>query len=365
MPVYRQTFGDVLRDHARAFPDQVALVDGETRLTWPELDSRVNRLADALRATGTGEGDRILWLGQNSARVYELLAAAAKIGAMVCPGYWRWSVDEMAFAIEDFSPTVVVWQDEEIGATVREARAQVGDRHKALWLQHDADGPDAYEAFLTGGADTDPETKVSPDAALLVIYTAAISGRQCGSMLSHTNLIGMGMTTAWAGDIGAETVFLNSGPMFHIGNFQYFGVSTFLFGGTNVVLPRVAAAEVLRLLAEERCTHAYLMPATIAEVVALQAAEPRDLSSLRATFAAPLWNGVVETDQSRFARMGGGMGQGYGQTELAGMNLLRSYGNGGANAGRPSRCCRCASSTRTGVRCPSGRSARSAPAATW
>ncbi|MDT3441920.1 AMP-binding protein [Pseudofrankia sp. BMG5.37] len=336
MPVYRQTFGDVLRDHARAYPDRLALVDGEARLTWPELNTRVNRLADALRATGTGEGDRILWLGQNSARVYELLAAAAKIGAMVCPGYWRWSVDETAFAIEDFSPTVVVWQEAEIGETVRAARAQVGDRHKALWLQHDADGPDTYEAFLAGGADLDPETEVSPDTPLLVIYTAAVSGRQCGSLLSHTNLIGMGMTTAWAGDIGAETVFLNSGPMFHIGNFQYFGISTFLFGGTNVVLTRVTASEVLRLLADERCTHAYLMPATIAEVVALQSTEQRDLSPLRATFAAPLWNGVVESDQSRFARMGGGLGQGYGQTELAGMNVLRCYGNGGANAGRPS-----------------------------
>ena len=60
-------------------------------LTWPELDERVNRLANALRGTGVGPGDRILWLGQNSFRVYELLGAAAKIGAMVCPGYWRWA----------------------------------------------------------------------------------------------------------------------------------------------------------------------------------------------------------------------------------------------------------------------------------
>ena len=93
------------------------------RLTWPELDERVNRLANALRGTGVGPGDRILWLGQNSFRVYELLGAAAKIGAMVCPGYWRWAPPEMAFAIEDFSPKVVIWQEEEIGSTVRAARA--------------------------------------------------------------------------------------------------------------------------------------------------------------------------------------------------------------------------------------------------
>jgi acyl-CoA synthetase (AMP-forming)/AMP-acid ligase II len=336
MPVYRQTFGDVLRDHARAYPDRTALVDGETRLRWPELNERVNRLADALREAGTGPGDRILWLGQNSGRVYELLAAAAKLGAMVCPGYWRWSVDETAFAIEDFAPSVVIWQEAEVGETVRAARDRLGDRHKARWLRHDVDGPDTYEGLVAQGRDVDPETEVSPDAALLVIYTAAVSGRQCGSMLSHTNLISMGMTTAWAGDIGAETVFLNSGPMFHIGNFQYFGIPTFLFGGTNVVLPRVSAPEVLRLLVEERCTRAYLMPATIAELTALNETEKPDLSALRATFAGPLWNGVIADDESRFARFGGGLGQGYGQTEVAGMNLLRAYGGDGANAGRPS-----------------------------
>src|SRR5216683_3194328 len=117
------TVGDIITEHGRSYPGKLALADGEQHLTWPELDERVNRLANALRGTGVGPGDRILWLGQNSFRVYELLGAAAKIGAMVCPGYWRWAPPEMAFAIEDFTPKVVIWQDEEIGGTVRAARA--------------------------------------------------------------------------------------------------------------------------------------------------------------------------------------------------------------------------------------------------
>ena len=104
MPPRQITVGDIIAEHRRSYPDRLALADGEVHLTWPELDDRVNRLANALRETGVGRGDRILWLGQNSFRVYELLGAAAKIGAMVCPGYWRWAAPEMAFAIEDFSP---------------------------------------------------------------------------------------------------------------------------------------------------------------------------------------------------------------------------------------------------------------------
>jgi acyl-CoA synthetase (AMP-forming)/AMP-acid ligase II len=144
----RITVGDIIAEHRRSYPGRLALADGEYHLTWPELDERVNRLANALRAVGVGQGDRILWLGQNSFRVYELLGAAAKIGAMVCPGYWRWAPPEMAFAIEDFSPKVVIWQDEEIGSTVRAARAASPVAESALWLRHDGDPGHGYEAFL-------------------------------------------------------------------------------------------------------------------------------------------------------------------------------------------------------------------------
>src|SRR5947209_18473638 len=80
------TFADVLREQRRSRPEQVAVVDGDfgrdIRLTYPELDDRSNRLANALAAAGVSHGDRILWLGQNSFRVVETLAAAAKLGAM-------------------------------------------------------------------------------------------------------------------------------------------------------------------------------------------------------------------------------------------------------------------------------------------
>jgi acyl-CoA synthetase (AMP-forming)/AMP-acid ligase II len=331
------TFGDVIREHRRSFADSDALVDGDLRLTWSELDARTNRLANALASAGVTAGDRILWLGQNSFRVYELLGAAAKLGAMVCPGYWRWATPEMVFAIEDFDPKVVVWQQEEIGETVAKARAESADR-KTLWLRHDgaeAD-EDGYERFLASGSADDPERDVDPDTALMVIYTAAISGRQCGSMLSHRNLLTMGANGAWLGDIGQESAFLNAGPMFHIGNYQLYGMPVFVQGGKNVVVRRVDPEQLLPLLVRERCTHAYLMPPTIVSIVELNREAGHDLSFLRATIAPHLWDGMATTDSSRFARNGGGEGRAYGQTEVTGLAVTQATGGSGlGNAGRP------------------------------
>ena len=96
--VHALTLGDVLREHARSRPLQVAVVDGDVRLDYRALDGRVNQLADQFGRAGVERGERVCWLGQNSFRVLETLLAAAKLGAFFCPVNWRQSPDELAFA---------------------------------------------------------------------------------------------------------------------------------------------------------------------------------------------------------------------------------------------------------------------------
>src|SRR6478736_2421088 len=88
------SLADVPREHRRSFPQGLAAIDGDRRPTWPELDDRVNRLAQALIAEGVDPGDVILWLAQNSHGILECLLAAAKIGAVCCVANWRQSADE-------------------------------------------------------------------------------------------------------------------------------------------------------------------------------------------------------------------------------------------------------------------------------
>ena len=59
----------------------VAFVDGDERITYAEFDERTDRLANALTSEGVLPGDRVLWIGANSHRVFELLVAAGIIFA--------------------------------------------------------------------------------------------------------------------------------------------------------------------------------------------------------------------------------------------------------------------------------------------
>jgi len=309
------TLGDVLREHTRSRPGQLAAVDGEVRLTYPALDARVNRLARALAGAGVGPGDRVLWLGQNSYRVLELLLAAAKLGALFCPANWRQTADELAFVVDDFTPTVVIWQDLEVGEAVAAARTKI--THPARWVRHDtdADDPEGYEALLAeGDGDADPDVVVDGADGVLVIYTAAFFGIPNGAILSHTACIAQGVVY---GDLTGETgdsVYLNSGPMFHLGTLMH-TLAVLVAGGTNVFVRRNDGPELARIIHEERCTGAFLVGPMVDGVLEANADGRYDLSSLRGHRGIPAWDAATVPDPSRWARHPGG----YGQTEAVGM----------------------------------------------
>jgi acyl-CoA synthetase (AMP-forming)/AMP-acid ligase II len=313
------TLGDVLREHARSRPQQLGAIEGSVRFTYVELDQRVNRLAHALAAEGVGPGDRVLWLGQNSFRVVELLLAAAKLGAMFCPANWRQSPEELAFVIDDLSPRVVVWQEEEVGATVRAGRDAATT--SARWLRHDDDGPDGYESFLTSGSDVDPDVAVDRESSLLVIYTAAFGGRPNGAMLSHTACFSQGLVYGHFTGTAEADVYLNSGPLFHLGTLMH-TLATFVFGGTNVFVRRVEGEDLCRIIEAERCTGAFLVGPIFDQILEANANARYDLSSLRTARGRPEWDAMTSADPSAWAERPGG----YGQTEAVGMMTFSCLG---------------------------------------
>lgn len=326
---------DVCRENARRFPQGVAAIDGIIRYSWPEFDTRVNQVARMLADRGVGAGDRVLWLAQTSVHFLELMLGCARLGAMICPVNWRQSGEELAFVIADFDPAVIVWQEEEIGAAVAEAR-RLSPNYLGHWIRHDTEAPGEYLDLVAGYDGTSMETLVDADSALLVIYTAATAGRPAGSLLSQRNLIAMATMTAAVTGVDHGDVFINSGPLFHIGNFQFDSLPVFVRGGANVYVRRVEEEQLLRLVAKERVTSAFLMPPTILRMKELNAELRLDISSLRAGPFAPLWGDALPPDTSTWARHTGG----FGQTELTGLCILNGYGGKGAgNSGRPSPLC--------------------------
>lgn len=324
------TLGDVLREHRRSRPLKVGVVCGETRLRYPELDDRTNRLARALLGLGFERGDRILWLGQNCHRLLEALLASAKLGGALCPINWRQSADEIAFVVRDLRPKVIFWQGEELGPILEKVRSLC--RTDAVWIPHDA-VPEifGYETFVRSAPADDPAVPVDPTSGVLILYTAAFGGRPNGAEISHTALLVQGLVTSIVKTIGPDDIYLASGPLFHMATLVT-ALSTFLLGGTNVFTRRSDPEEICRLVERERCTGAFLVAPTIERIVELNRSGRFDLKSLRAYPASDAWNRMITIDESPAGRRPGG----YGQTEVAGHLTFGALGiDGKGSSGRP------------------------------
>ncbi|MFY9588892.1 MAG: AMP-binding protein [Actinomycetota bacterium] len=325
------TFGDVLRENRRSYRTKTAEVCGDERFTYAEMDDRVNRLANALLEGGVGEGDRVLWLGQNCHRVLELLIACAKIDAMLCPANWRMTADEWSFIAGDLDPKIVVWQEAELGDQARAVR-DGGAAEKALWLRHDSTGDGSYEAFLAAGSDSDPNVAVDPLHPALVMYTAAFGGRPNGAMLTHTGLLTQSATLQRLGDIWSEYTYLNCGPLFHVATFM-FTIASFHAAGTNVFTSRADPEEICRLIEGERCTGGFVLPPTITQILEINKDGRYDLKSYRNAIPIPGWTEMTSPDTTRMARNPSA----YGQTELSGIACYGAFGmrEGVFTSGRP------------------------------
>jgi long-chain acyl-CoA synthetase len=326
--LHQHSLADVLLAHANTRPHTLGAICGDTRLGYGALDERVSRLANALLGAGIGQGERLLWIGQNCHRLLEGLLAAAKIGAVFCPVNWRQSAAELAFVLGDAEPAVVFWQQAEIGDVVVQARAEAAG--KALWLQHDATGEDGYEAFLAGGSPEDPGVEADEGRAVLMMYTAAFTGSPNGALLSHRALVTQGAYVAAVMGVDAGYTYLNCGPLFHVATFMT-TLATLVSGGTNVFTPRVDAEELCRIIDAEHCTGAFLMPPTIDQILELNAGGRFDLKSLRTFAGKPEWMAMVTVDDSAWGRKPAG----YGQTEVMGMGTFNALGPSIGTHGRP------------------------------
>ncbi|NUW36805.1 AMP-binding protein [Nonomuraea sp. SMC257] len=322
--IHSLTLSDVLAEHARSRPETTAVVDGEVRLSYPALDERVSRLADALAAHGVAPGERVLWLGQNSHAVLELLLACSRLGAVFCPANWRQSADELRFVVEDLTPRVVVWEPSEATTAVQE----VLGASAAVWVRVGQ----AYEELVAGGSVRD-FPQVADTEPALALYTAAFDGRPNAALLSSAALVAHSASLLVVRQMEPGFTFLGSGPLFHVGTMM-FCLATLQIGGTNVFTPAFDPEEVCRLIDAERVTQAFLFGQMIDAVVAVRPQGKYDLSSLRFVSHSAEWDELITVDDSPWCRSKMG---GYGQTEVGGMLTFLGLAPGAAGfAGRPS-----------------------------
>ncbi len=105
--------GTLLSQRAVRHPDRTAVIFGDQRLSFRELDTRSHRLALALINRGLKPGDRVILYIGNSIELVEAIAAVWKAGGVVVP-VTTWLVGrELGFMVDDCQPFAIVYGPEQ------------------------------------------------------------------------------------------------------------------------------------------------------------------------------------------------------------------------------------------------------------
>ncbi|MFM9371353.1 (2,3-dihydroxybenzoyl)adenylate synthase [Streptomyces sp. Da 82-17] len=120
-----ETFGGMLHERAAAHPDRIAVVDGERRWTYADLDRRADRLANGFAARGIRKGDRVVVQLPNVAEFFEVIFALFRIGALPVFALPAHRETEIRYFCEFTEAVAYVVPDTHAGFDHRELAARV------------------------------------------------------------------------------------------------------------------------------------------------------------------------------------------------------------------------------------------------
>ncbi|GAA4122347.1 long-chain fatty acid--CoA ligase [Nocardioides fonticola] len=256
----------LLEDTARAYPERTAIVFGDTRLSYAQVDALSSQVANLLASRGVGHGDKVGLSCVNIPWFTVVYHGILKVGGTVVPLNVLLKGREVAYHLDDSDAKAYFCfqgtADLPIGA---EGFAGFNEAEKCehfFLITADPAAPSPIEgaetlgAALAGQAPTFESVATDEDDTAVILYTSGTTGRPKGAELRHRNMRDNALISRelFGADVDRPDTFLCVLPLFHSFGQTCIQNAGFAFGGTVVMLPRFEAGPALQLMLKESVT---------------------------------------------------------------------------------------------------------------
>lgn len=267
----------VLRAQAVRYPDKIALVCENERISYRDLERRIARVASGLKEQGLGAGDRIVLFLNNGVEIVELFYAAFSLGAIVVPVTTRLTPHELLHMCSDSQPFAIVFEGP--GDSIREVLDANPD---ALWIAvgKGREGAISYDDLRKSDISELPALSIQSDDAV-IMYTSGTTGKPKGAIVTHANIITQHcFINAVEWGISSSDHYLVTTPLAHRTGFARLANSMTL-GGTLIVMKKFDPRQTVDTIAREKITVLGMVPTVCRMMLPEIKADPGKCASLR------------------------------------------------------------------------------------
>lgn len=292
--------------------ERVALVAGETSVTFRRLAGDVHRLANALVGLGVAPGERFAFSFPNGVEMVLCYLACARAGIVAVPLSERMTPDELASQLRDSGA---------LGIAYHEARAEVVEAGVAqagglaFVISGDGSSGLSFGELLERASDTPPPVRPEPGDPFCIMYTGGTTGESKAAVQTQQSWAACLETVVEQWRLRPGDRHLVVLPMSHV---AWFSTAAHLHAGaTAFLLDRWDPELVLELVERERVTTLNMIPTMLGDLVEASSTRRRDLSSLRQLTVAGSAMPEELFHRAR-AAFGNVIGNIYGMTETSG-----------------------------------------------
>jgi fatty-acyl-CoA synthase len=240
-----------LHRNARALGQRPAVVHGQRRMNYAELEERCNRLASALRDRGLERHDRVAILAPNTPALLEAHYGVPLAGGVLVAMNSRLSSGEVEYIIDDSGARILL-----VDAELQEVIDPISlDGVETVVIEDTGEADDPYEQLLAEGSPEAPESWLEDENEPISInYTSGTTGKAKGAVYTHRGAYLRALGVALEVKLGYDSVHLWTLPMFHCNGWCLTWAVT-AAGAVHVCLRKVDPERIWELFDSEGVTH--------------------------------------------------------------------------------------------------------------
>lgn len=261
-----ESLDDLLRQAAADAPTSEAVVDGQRRRNYMELDAAADAIALGLLARGIQPGQRVALLLSNRLEFVECLFGIIRMGAIAVPLNVREQRFELQSILQHAEAKLLI-HDAELRDRLPSIEHVPSLTHR-IAVGGPSPGSEPLDSlYALNGKPTAP---LRGDDTAVIVYTSGTTGRPKGVMLTHLSIITSAMNYEFCWGLNGRDRSIMAVPANNVTGLVAVLFTMVRTCGATIMMRNFAAARFLELAARERMTYAILVP-TMYHLFLLQA----------------------------------------------------------------------------------------------